>query len=142
MTVSALWTRHRPLAYGIARDYFLPGAERQDVEQEALVGLWIAAKEWDRAKGASFRTFARVVIERRLASLVRTATAEKNRVLTDSERDTAQLELFEAPDLERVVLARERLAELMADGPALVRQERRRQQWRESKQRARDRAAA
>lgn len=39
-----MWEKHRSLATGIARSFYVPGAERQDVEQEALIGLWDAAR--------------------------------------------------------------------------------------------------
>lgn len=111
MTAPALYAKHAPLARAIARDYWLPGSEAQDVEQEALIGLWVAARRFEPGRGASFPTFARLVVKRRLAALLKAALAEKNRVLTGAGRD---LELVCGPDLDRVVVARERLVRLVA----------------------------
>jgi RNA polymerase sporulation-specific sigma factor len=86
VSVLSLWTKHRRLAYAIAAEFHLPGAESQDVEQEALIGLWVAARDWDRDGGASFPTFARLVIRRRLAAVLRAALREKHRPLNDAVR--------------------------------------------------------
>lgn len=84
--VPSLWTKHRKIADGIASEYYFPGADWQDVRQEAYIGLWIAAGQWDEEKGASFKSFAHLVIRRRLSALVRMALAEKHRPLNESVR--------------------------------------------------------
>jgi len=112
MTTAALWTKHRNLAHAIARTYRLPGAEAQDVEQEALIGLWVAARSFKPGRGTSFPTFARVVVKRRLSTLLKSALAEKNAVLTNADRD--DLLLTDGVDVERVVVARDTLARLVA----------------------------
>lgn len=89
MTVPALWTKHRPIAYAIARDYFIPGADRDDVRQEALIGLWIAARAYKKEKGP-FPAFARVVVQRHLKDRVKAANRPKARLLTDADR-TAEI---------------------------------------------------
>ena len=90
MTAGALWTKHRRLAYAIANKYFLPGQEREDVQQEALIGLWIAARDFDPARGR-FAPFAGMVIHRRLKTLVTRANTMKHRVLTDASRNGLEL---------------------------------------------------
>lgn len=87
MTAAALWTAHRPLAKSIARGYFLPGADQEDVQQEALIALWEASRSYQPDKGSSFRSFAKLVIERRLNSCVRTANRPGRLVLTRSSRN-------------------------------------------------------
>lgn len=87
MTAGSLWTKYRPLALRIAGGYYLPGAERQDVEQEALIGLWVASCEWKPDGGASFTSFARLVITRRLDTCVRLAHRDKHQVLNGSVRE-------------------------------------------------------
>lgn len=110
MTVTGLFTRNQGLARSIAREFYLPGSEAQDVEQEAMIGLWIAARGWDREREASFPTFARQVIRRRLITLLRTAMLGEHALLTDASRD--DIELADGPDLERIVVARETLGRL------------------------------
>lgn len=86
MSAPALWTRHRTLARAIARDWSIPGWERQDVEQEAMVALWEAARAWRPDGGASFPAFARQVISRRLTDALRAEQRWKRRPLNESLR--------------------------------------------------------
>lgn len=86
MTVPALWLEHRPLARSIARDYFLPGAEPQDVEQEALIGLWEASRDFNGY--GTFKQFAAMVIRRRLQTCVKHANREKHKPLTGAARNS------------------------------------------------------
>ena len=83
MTTAALWTKHRPLARAISRDFFLPGSETQDVEQEAQIGLWLAARDYDKDKGP-FPAFAGLVIRRHMMGCVEAANRGKHRPLNQS----------------------------------------------------------
>ena len=125
---TGLWSKHRGIAYKVAGEFYLPGSERQDVEQEALIGLWIAARSWDRSKG-SFSTFAFLVVRRRLATLLRSALSGRASMLTDAERvipgtDVELVDTLAGPDLERVVVARETLERLAVAVAALTAMER------------------
>lgn len=110
-----------PLAYVISRGYFIPGGDRDDVRQEALIGLWVACRDWDPARG-SFKPFAVMVIRRRLATAVKVATAGKHRCLTDAARtavvdaDVADAvdEIAAGHTTEDIVEARARLAATVA----------------------------
>jgi RNA polymerase sigma-70 factor (ECF subfamily) len=47
-----------------------PAADREDLEQEALLGLWMALRHYDASR-ASLRTFLERVADKRFASLLR-----------------------------------------------------------------------
>jgi RNA polymerase sporulation-specific sigma factor len=123
MTVAALWTNHRSLATEIAKSYWLPGSERQDVEQEALIGLWVAARTFDPARNVKFKTFASVVIRRRLATLLRLALVDKRgplntaiRVVPNSDGELVDITDHLSRDIdsvERIVVGRETLDRLV-----------------------------
>ena len=109
-SVPARWTKHRPIAYAIAAEYRIPGLERQDVDQEACVALWLASRAYDRSKG-SFPAFARLVIHRRLTDLVREATRQKRSAVTVTDvdvaapnRSEAQLSLFSVLEVAATAL--------------------------------------
>ena len=68
--IPALWTKHRPIAYKAVGEFRIPGMERQDVEQEALVALWEACRRWDPERG-KFPPFAKAVIRNTLIDLLR-----------------------------------------------------------------------
>jgi RNA polymerase sigma factor (sigma-70 family) len=119
--VSEIWTQHRQLALSIANQYWVPGAERQDVEQEALIALWVAARDFD-GRG-TFAGFARMVIRRRLYSMLRNAGRHHAQVLTEAERDDNLL-IDGRDDVHRNAVARERLAAILATVPTLTARER------------------
>lgn len=130
MTRAALFTRNQDLATAIAREYFLPGADLDDVHQEARVALWIATGTFDPTRGCSFRTYARAAIKADLRDKVQAANRLKQRVLTDAGRDE-QLELVARDDVNTVVEARETLRELASD-PVILQ----RRAWRDAKRRS------
>lgn len=76
----------RPFALTVAREYRIPGAERQDVEQEALFALWKAFRDYDHSRDASFKTFAALVIRRHLITCMRAGLREKHRPLNLAAR--------------------------------------------------------
>jgi RNA polymerase sigma factor (sigma-70 family) len=86
LSAPGLFAKHRGLAYTIAGDYFLPGADREDVEQEALVALWDAARRHDPERGP-FPAFARAVIHNHLKGRLTWANARKRRLVTDALRE-------------------------------------------------------
>lgn len=119
--VPALFTRHRGLARSIADGYFWAGAEKQDIRQEAEIGLWIACRNWDPGGDASFRTFAALVIRHRLNDLLRSALRQRQRPLNEALQGTVGddgellVELVPSElDTERVVVARDTLARMVA----------------------------
>lgn len=105
MTVSALWSKHRPIALAIAPEYRIPGLDADDVRQEALVALWEAAGSFDPARGR-FPAFARTVIHRHLRDLLQAATRMKRTAVFHLGADPADTRDRIAARLELVDYAR------------------------------------
>jgi len=82
--VDALVRQHAGLAASEASRVYLPGADRDDVLQEARIGLWRAAEDLEPLAGVPF---AALVIRRRLTSALRAATRPKHLILTHSVRE-------------------------------------------------------
>lgn len=82
--VGELLSRYRKLARGKARSYFVVGADRDDVVQEAMIGLYAAIRDFDDARGVSFRSFAEVCVTRQVVTAVRAATRRKHGPLSQS----------------------------------------------------------
>lgn len=61
-----------------ARTYFLIGADREDIIQEGMIGLYKAIRDFDDEKPASFRAFAELCITRQMITAVKTATRQKH----------------------------------------------------------------
>lgn len=63
---------------GIARQYFLPGAEQIDLIQEARLGFCKAVKDFNPQKSKDFWRFTKLCIERWVITAVITATRDKH----------------------------------------------------------------
>ena len=61
-----------------AKSYFLIGADREDIIQEGMIGLYKAIRDFDETKAHSFRSFAEVCITRQIITAIKTATRQKH----------------------------------------------------------------
>lgn len=85
MTEEQQVRRWAPLAYRIAAGFYLPGADWEDVRQEALLGLLEAVRTHDPARG-ELGLHAAAVIRRRLVDAVIAARRGRRLILTDAAR--------------------------------------------------------
>lgn len=58
--------------------YFLIGAEKEDIYQEGMIGLFKAIKSYDGEKQNSFKSFANICIERQLITAIKTSNRQKH----------------------------------------------------------------
>lgn len=58
--------------------YFMIGAEREDIVQEGMIGLFKAIKSYNPEKQNSFKSFANICIERQLISAIKTSNRQKH----------------------------------------------------------------
>jgi RNA polymerase sporulation-specific sigma factor len=133
--LAALLERYRRFVRAKARGYFLVGADRDDVEQEALIGLYKAARDFRPEHESSFRGFAELCITRQIITAIKTANRQKHQALNqyvsisggraddDTDRPTEELlgpqvqDLDPAEELvaaERYRAMRGRLAEVLS----------------------------
>ena len=91
--------------------YFIIGAEREDIVQEGMIGLYKAIKGFDNCKQNTFKTFANLCIERQLITAIKSSNRQKHMPLNsylslntsayDDEGDgTELLETFEVNTIE------------------------------------------
>jgi RNA polymerase sporulation-specific sigma factor len=66
----------------IAHTLFLPGGDRDDLAQEARVGVIDAARTWDPHRGVPFSCFARLCAIREARMAVSSACSHKHQVLS------------------------------------------------------------
>ncbi|MCU1351455.1 MAG: polymerase, sigma-24 subunit, subfamily [Acidimicrobiales bacterium] len=78
---AALIDRYRRFARAKSRGYFLVGGDSEDLEQEALIGLYKAVRDFRPEHLASFRAFAELCITRQLITAIKTATRQKHQPL-------------------------------------------------------------
>ncbi|MBV9283235.1 MAG: RNA polymerase sporulation sigma factor SigH, partial [Acidimicrobiia bacterium] len=73
--------RYRRFVRSKARGYFLVGADFDDIEQEGMIGLYKAVRDFRDDRQASFRAFAELCITRQIITAIKTATRQKHQPL-------------------------------------------------------------
>ena len=129
-----LLERYRGFVRGKARSYFLVGADREDVVQEGMIGLYKAIRDFDPSHQSSFRAFADLCVTRQIITAIKSATRQKHGPLNSAvslhltapgdDGDGELLDSFasgEADPCDRVVSTEEladlerRFAEILSD---------------------------
>lgn len=103
-----------------AKAYFLVGAEREDIIQEGMIGLFKAIRDYRGDKPASFKAFAELCITRQMITAVKTATRQKHiplnsyvsldKPIYDEESDRTLLDVVsesKSSDPEELLISRE-----------------------------------
>lgn len=90
--------------------FFMVGAEREDIMQEGLIGLFKAIKSYNPEKQNSFKTFANLCIERQLITAIKTCNRQKHMPLNsylslnitayEEDEDSSLLDVFDANQME------------------------------------------
>lgn len=70
--------KYRELVNMKVSKYFIIGAEKEDIIQEGLIGLFKAIKSYSPDKQNSFKTFANMCIERQLITAIKTSNRQKH----------------------------------------------------------------
>ncbi len=76
-----LYHRYKNIVRGKARPYFLVGADRDDLIQEGMIGLFKAIRDFSDEKNSSFRPFAEICITRQILTAIKQATRNKHKPL-------------------------------------------------------------
>ena len=76
--VETLLHRYRHYARAKARTYFLAGADREDIVQEGMIGLFKAVRDYRDDRNSAFRAFAELCITRQIITAIKTATRQKH----------------------------------------------------------------
>jgi RNA polymerase sporulation-specific sigma factor len=76
--IETLLHRYRHYARAKARTYFLAGADREDIVQEGMIGLFKAIRDFRDDRNSAFRAFAELCITRQIITAIKTATRQKH----------------------------------------------------------------
>lgn len=118
-----------------ARSYFLVGADREDIIQEGMIGLYKAIRDFKEDKLTSFKAFAELCITRQMITAIKTATRQKHiplnsyvsldKPIYDDESDRTLMDVIfgtKATDPEELIINREevddieiKMTELLSD---------------------------
>lgn len=70
--------KYRNFVRAKARTYFLIGADKEDIVQEGMIGLYKAIRDFKEDKLTSFKAFAELCITRQIITAIKTATRQKH----------------------------------------------------------------
>ena len=73
-----LISKYKNFVRAKARTYFLIGADREDIIQEGMIGLYKAIRDYRYDRQASFRAFAEICVTRQIITAIKTATRQKH----------------------------------------------------------------
>ncbi|WP_186577860.1 RNA polymerase sporulation sigma factor SigH [Aquibacillus kalidii] len=127
--------KYRQFVHAKARSYFLIGADREDIIQEGMIGLFKAIRDYKKDKLNSFRSFAELCITRQIITAIKTATRQKHIPLNsyvsldkpvfEDESDRTLMDLIlgtNASDPEELIIKQEefnnfetKMSELLSD---------------------------
>lgn len=106
-----------------AKAYFLIGADREDIYQEGMIGLYKAIRDFKPDKLSSFKAFAELCVTRQIITAIKTATRQKhiplntyvslNKPLYEEESDRTLLDIIseaKVTDPEEMMISREELS--------------------------------
>ena len=90
--------------------FFMIGAEKEDIVQEGLIGLFKAVKNYNPDMQNSFKTFANLCIERQLITAIKSSNRQKHMPLNsylslnttayEDDEDSNLLDIFDSHQIE------------------------------------------
>ena len=108
-----------------ARSYFLIGADREDIIQEGMIGLYQTIRDFRNDKLSSFRAFAELCVTRQIITAIKTATRQKhiplnsyvslNKPIYDEDSDRTLLDVLSGvrvSDPEELIISREEFVDI------------------------------
>ena len=120
-----LINKYRNFVRAKARSYFLIGADREDIIQEGMIGLYKAIRDFRGDKLSSFRAFAELCVTRQIITAIKTATRQKhiplnsyvslNKPIYDEDSDRTLLDVLSGSkisDPEELVISREEFSDI------------------------------
>lgn len=130
-----LINKYRNFVRAKARSYFLIGADREDIVQEGMIGLYKAIRDFKEDKLSSFKAFAELCITRQIITAIKTATRQKHiplnsyvsldKPIYDDESDRTLMDVISGAkvlDPEELIINQEKfddievkMAELLSD---------------------------
>ncbi len=108
-----LISKYKEMVESKVNKYFIIGAEKEDIVQEGLIGLYKAIKDYKVDKQNSFKSFANLCIERQLITAIKSSNRQKHMPLNsylslnmpvynneDENNETELLEIFNSNVVE------------------------------------------
>lgn len=119
--LNKIMEKYKTYVYLKAKPFFMVGAEKEDIIQEGMIGLFKAIKGYDCDKDVSFKSFADLCIKRQIMTAIKTSTRQKhiplnsyvslNKTAFDEDDDRAIIEMIDTdtvPDPLETVTTKEK----------------------------------
>ena len=113
LAANYLIDRYKNLVNIKVSKYYIAGAEKDDIIQEGLIGLFKAIKCYSPEQNSSFKSFANLCIDRQLITAIKTSNRQKHMPLNsylslnmnaydsdDEDNDTTVMEIFNNDTIE------------------------------------------
>ncbi len=123
--VDYIVNKYRNFVKAKARTYFLIGADKEDIIQEGMIGLYKATRDFRGDKLSSFRAFAELCVTRQIITAIKTATRQKhiplnsyvslNKPIYTDESERTLLDVIagiRVSDPEELIISREEFADI------------------------------
>ncbi|WP_294352837.1 RNA polymerase sporulation sigma factor SigH [uncultured Clostridium sp.] len=117
-----LITKYENFVKAKAKSYFLIGADKEDIYQEGMIGLYKAIRDFKPDKLTSFKAFAELCVTRQIITAIKTATRQKhiplntyvslNKPIYEEESDRTLLDVLSGlkiTDPEELVISQEQM---------------------------------
>ena len=118
--LNEIMEKYKSFVYLKAKPFFIVGAEKEDIIQEGMIGLFKAIKGYNEEKEASFKAFADLCVRRQIMTAIKTATRQKhiplnsylslNKSAFDDEEDRTVIDMLDmevVPDPLDTITTRE-----------------------------------
>ncbi|MEN6350638.1 MAG: RNA polymerase sporulation sigma factor SigH [Syntrophomonas sp.] len=118
--IEYLMDKYKNFVRAKARSYFLIGADKEDIIQEGMIGLFKAIRDYKLDKLTSFRAFAELCITRQIITAIKTATRQKhiplnsyvslNKPIYDEESERTLMDILSTTRItnpEEIIISRE-----------------------------------
>lgn len=105
-----------------AKSYFLIGADKEDIYQEGMIGLYKAIRDYKPERSTSFKAFAEICITRQIITAIKTATRQKhiplntyislNKPIYEEESEKTLLDVLtglKVSDPEELIISKEQM---------------------------------
>ena len=105
-----------------AKSYFLIGADKEDIYQEGMIGLYKAIRDYKPERSTSFKSFAEICITRQIITAIKTATRQKhiplntyislNKPIYEEESEKTLLDVLtglKVSDPEELIISKEQM---------------------------------
>ena len=105
-----------------SKSYFLIGADKEDIYQEGMIGLYKAIRDFNYEKSTTFKAFAELCITRQIITAIKTATRQKhiplntyislNKPVSEDDSERTLLDIIATSivtDPEELIISKEEL---------------------------------